>query len=250
MAHIERTDYETITAVCDHCGFRCIFNRVADLGDPGRYSGRPVACLKCHKKFHIHGDTLNPAYDLFLTAASEHFHAKRYMLCVASLAQAWELFLSAFIYLNYLYHPYSANTWDAHERVRFTQLDEQLHGAIRKFAFDRLRNVLINTVLKRVHPQTLQPSEVAIPRITAEGFYNAPSDADIDSFPDAKIRDGLNGLKALRIGELRNDVVHHNAYRPQRAEVERCCGPEIVLLRDIETGLLINHFNKRAVIRA
>jgi hypothetical protein len=250
MAQIERPDYETITAVCDHCGSRCIFNRVADLGDPGRYSGRNVTCLNCRKEFWVVGDIINPAYDLFISGANEHFHSKRYMLCVANLAQAWELFFASFASLNYLYHPYSAGMPSAGEQEQFIQLRELLDKAIGKFTFAKLRNVLLNTILKRVHPETLQASEVAIPRITTDGFRNEPSDADIENFPDAKTQDLLNGLKNLRIGELRNNVVHHDAYRPKRTEVEHCRGPEIELLKQIERGSLVPSFNKHAVIRA
>jgi hypothetical protein len=144
-----------------------------------------------------------------------------------------------------------------HEKVsltsnleRFKKLSYQLHSTIGEFTFAPLRNVLVNTILRRVHPQTLQMSESAIPRIVNERFYSEPSNVDIESFTDAAVRDLLKGLKQLQIGELRNDVIHHGAYRPQRAEVEKCRGEEIDLLHDAERALRPYGFDKRLIIRA
>lgn len=250
MAYIQKPDYETATAVCDHCGFRCVFNRIADIGHPGPYDGRYVSCFGCGEEFWICGDIINPAYDLFISSAEEAFRAKRYMLCVASLAQAWELFFSAFAYSNYLYHPYFESASLPRNLERANRLSVQLHDAMRKFTFAPLRNVLINTVLKRLHPQTLQEGEVAISRITDEGFGNDASDADVENFPDAKIRDLLKGIKHLRIGELRNKVVHHGAHRPQRAEVEKSLRDETTLMREAKRALRVYGFDEHSVVRA
>jgi len=250
MAQILQSDYETVTAVCERCGARCVFNRIADIGHPGPYAGRSVTCLHCSKDFWISGDLINPAYDLFISSAREHFEAKRYMVGLASLAQAWELFFSAFVYSNYLYHPYFMTTKSlAADLESFNQLNAQLHHATKNFTFAPLRSVLVTTILKRVHPETLQMSKIAISRISRERFDKDPRDADIDDFPDAATRSLLKGLKQLRIGQLRNKVVHHEAYRPRQEEVEKC-REEIKLLRDTEHGLRVYSYDKYSVIRA
>jgi len=47
-----------------------------------------------------------------------------------------------------------------------------------------------------------------------------PKDASIDGVGDAKVVPLLKALKATAIHTLRNRVVHKQAYRPTRAEVE------------------------------
>src|SRR5215208_6681168 len=123
--------------------------------------------------------TFNPAYDLLISSAAERFGTKRYMQCVALLAQAWEIFFSSFLYSNYLYRPFYASPELSSKVEHFNQLSSQLYDATRQFTLYPLRNTLTKTVLKGVHPQTLQESETAISRIKNENFGEAPKNEDI-----------------------------------------------------------------------
>ena len=237
MARIQHYDYETVSAVCDHCGKLCIFNRVSDIGDPGRYSGRYVECLECGESFWIYGDIINPPFELLMFAADELYAEKRYMWCVAHLGQAWEIFLRTFVYSNYLFRPFYTN---GHHPIleleRFNLLSSQLDKALEKHTFFPLRNVLINTVVNEVHPQTLGESERAIPRINGEGFGNDPKPEAICAFPDDRVRDLLLRLQQLHVGRLRNKVVHQKAYRPLREEADRC-REEMGLMYEVKQAL-------------
>ena len=232
MGEIERKDYETIAARCDGCGSLCTFNRVEDIGDPGPYhSGRYVVCTECGRPFWVFGDAIDPAYELLIFDAEEHMRRKHYMLCVMSLAQAWEMFFATFCYSNYLYRPFY-RTARYHERLeRFDDFAERLADAIRNFTFDPLRNVLVNTVVEGVRPRTLDESEVAIARIRGEDFGERPAKERVDAFADSSVRAVLLQLRGLRIGELRNRVIREDAYRPHRAEVEECAEEIRVLYR-------------------
>lgn len=232
MGEIESRDYETITARCDECGSLCTFNRVDDIGDPGPYySGCYVGCTECGRPFWIRGDAIDPAYELLLFDAEEHMRAKHYMLCVSSLAQAWEMFFATFVYSNYLYRPFYHRARYPWSPERFDDLAELLGDTLRNFTFDQLRNVLVNTVVERVRPDTLDESEVAIARIEGDNFGQRPAKARVHAFPDSSVRAVLLQLQGLRIGELRNRVVHEDAYRPHRAEVEECDDEIRVLYR-------------------
>jgi hypothetical protein len=92
------------------------------------------------------GDIINPAYELFIFAADEHFKAKRQMLYVGTLTQAWEVFFSTFAYSNYLTRPFFAHGHTVLDCERFNRLSSQLNNAIRKFAFDSLRNPFLYDV--------------------------------------------------------------------------------------------------------
>ncbi len=237
VGNIQNPDYETVTAECEHCGSLCVFNRIDDIGEPGPYDGRYVTCRECRQQFWIYGDIINPAYELLIHRAGEHFGTKRYMQCVAILAQAWEVFFSAFAYSNYLYHPFFAGPRLMRSVGRLNQLSSQLVSATRRYTFYPLRNVLTNTMIKGVHPRTLQESEAAISRISDENLGHNPTRKDIETFPKGEVRDLLEQLQQLRIGDLRNAVIHQRAYRPGRAEVEKCLTEEIGLLHRAKRAL-------------
>src|SRR5215207_972129 len=176
MGEIERKDYETITARCDECGSLSVLNRVDDIGDPGPYySGCYVGCTECGTPFWVFGDAIEPAYELLLLDAEEHMRAKQYMLCVMSLAQAWEMFFATFAYSHYLYRPFHRNARYPGRTERFDGLAKQLGDAIWNFTFHPLRNVLLNTVVEGVRPRTLDESEIAIARIRGDNFDQRPN---------------------------------------------------------------------------
>jgi hypothetical protein len=232
MGEIESKDYETITARCDGCGSLCTFNRVDDIGDPGPYySGSYVGCPECGRPFWVFGDAIEPAYELLILDAEQHMRAKHYMLCVTSLAQAWEMFFATFAYSHYVYRPFHHNARYPGRTERFDGLSKQLGDAIWSFTFHPLRNVLVNTVVEGVRPRTLDESEVAIARIKGDNFGQRPAKARVDAFSDSSVRTVLLQLQELRIGELRNRVVHKYAYRPRRGEIEECSDEIRVLYR-------------------
>ena len=244
MGEIERKDYETITARCDECGSLCTFNRIDDIGDPGPYyAGCYVGCTECGRPFWVFGDTSDPAYELLIFDAEQHLSRKHYMLCVSSLAQAWEMFFVAFVHSTYLYRPFYRHARYPERLERFDDLAEKLGDAIWNFTFDQLRNVLVNTVVEGVRPGTLDESEVAIARIRGHNFGQRPAKAHVDAFPDSSVRTVLLQLQGLRIGELRNRVVHEDAYRPHRAEVEEC-GEEILVLYRAKGRLSVRTFDE------
>jgi hypothetical protein len=244
MGEIERKDYETITARCDECGSLCTLNRIDDIGEPGPYSpGTYVSCTQCGMPFWVFGDAIDPAYELLIFDAEEHMRAKRYMLCVISLAQAWEMFFATFVYSNYLYRPFHHYARYPERPGRLDALAEQIGDAIRNFTFDPLRNVLANTVVENVRPRTLDESEVAIARIKGDNLGQPPARERVAAFPDSSIRSVIMQLQGLRIGELRDRVVREDAYRPRRAEVEEC-GDEIRILYRAKGRLAVRTFDE------
>lgn len=244
VGNIQKPDYETVTAECEHCGSRCVYNRIDDIGEPGPYAGRHIECLVCREQLWIFGDIINPAYELLVFAASERFETKRYMQCVAMLGQAWEMFFSLFAYSNYLYRPFFEDPDLDYRDEHFDRLVAQLNKTMRRFTFFSLRNALTNTMLKGVHPQTLQESEAAISKIGDENFGNDPKRVDIEHFPNEELRSLLKKLQQLKIANLRNDVVHQHAYRPRRADVEECLEEDIALLYRVKIRLPVFTFSE------
>jgi hypothetical protein len=244
MARISKADYETVTVTCDHCGKECVFNRREDFANIGPYAGENVICSYCHREFRMIGDTINAAYELFIVEAREYFRGKRYMLAVATMGQAWELFFSVFARGRYLYRPFFLGPMEQHDLDRLNSLQSELEQALRKFTLNPLRNLLVNTVVKGVAPRTLDEAALTISQIASEDLGNDPPKMVTSSVDDPDIKEVLDRMLALSIGNLRNKVVHHRAYRPLRAEVERCLEDEVCLLYRAKGALGIRSFEE------
>ncbi len=91
--------------------------------------------------------------------------ATRYMLYVTTLTRAWEMFFATFAFPNFLHRPCFADSGSGRDRERLNRLASDLGDAMRRFTSDPLRNVHINTVVKRAHPGALNESETAIANI-------------------------------------------------------------------------------------
>jgi hypothetical protein len=103
--------------------------------------------------------------------------------------------------------------------------------------------VLVNTVVEGVRPRTLDESEIAIARIRGDNLGQRPAKARVDALPDSSVRVVLLQLQDLRIGDLRNRVVHKDAYRPHRWEVEEC-SDEIGVLYRAKGRLAVRTFDE------
>jgi hypothetical protein len=246
MAHIQNADYETITVVCDHCQALNTYNRLDDIGDPGPYASRHINCLVCEKQFHICADTWMPAYQFFIHAADEQVKLKRFMPAVTQLGQAWELFFATYLYGNYAYRPFFAATPSPRDIDHLHTLTTKLHAVIVDFTFGKLRNMFTRTILNNWHPSTLAEADAALARVIAEKIWK-PVDANERAIhPVVGDRRLLDALYKLEIDGLRNRVVHKEAHRPSRVELERCQDGEIRLLYRIKRKFKVADFHEIA----
>jgi hypothetical protein len=163
MAEITEHDYETITATCDHCAVTSIFNRLEDIGRPGPYAGERITCPACSTSFNVTADIVNAKFELFLWDADRQFEAKRYMLAVAALGQAWEAFFAEFIYSTYLWRPFFMSSSIAIQRMQ--RLRERIAKAIHKLSFAKLRSIVANTIIRQIEPQDLDAAELQIAQL-------------------------------------------------------------------------------------
>ncbi len=245
MARISKADFEIIVVTCEHCGNECVYNRREDfINNIGPYAGEDVICRHCRREFRIMGDTINPTYELFIFAAREYFRGKRYMLGAASMGQAWELFFSTFAGGHYLYRPFFLSSAGRRDLDRLNSLQSKLDQVLHKYTFYPLRNLVVNSIVQAVAPQTLDEAALAIDRIASAEMGNNPSPSDISPVADLDTNHVLVGLLGLSIGELRNRVLHRRAYRPLRAEVERCLDDEVELLYRAKNVLGVRSFEE------
>jgi hypothetical protein len=125
------------------------------------------------------GDTVNAVYELFMFAAREHFASKRYMLSVATMAQAWEVFFATFAAARFVFAPFFASPDDDRDTKALNGRLGQLDHATKHFAFARWRNLLLNSVAHGINPGTMEESERAIQQIVPGGLGKEPPAAVI-----------------------------------------------------------------------
>jgi hypothetical protein len=150
------------------------------------------------------------------------------MLAVAALGQAWEAFFAEFVYSTYVWRPFFMSSSISIHRMQ--RLSERVAKGLRKLSFAKLRSLVANTIIQQIEPMDLTSAEAEVAKLDTAAIKNMPSQATIDAVADPSARELLSRLVALEVLELRNRVVHHDAYRPTRAEVSRCIDDEIRFL--------------------
>ncbi len=210
--------FENITAECPWCGKENIFNRASDLKTFEVIASRIVKCqnTQCGKHFNISGDAINPAYEMLVIDCSDLIDQKHYMQCILSLSQAYEVFFSLFLRVELLYRPYNADPnsdWN-----RLDVLKVRLYQKIQRRTFVSMRNLFLRQALSGARPRTLNEAESVINNLPDSP--SEPEDSEIDAITDRRPLEFLRALKVTKINELRNRVVHKDAYRPTLEEVE------------------------------
>jgi len=140
------TTYETFEGRCPHCGLWNVFNRVSDLKTVEPIAGVNVNCLNttCAKPVRLIYDRIGPAFEMFLSESREFWIQKRYMQCILTAVQAYEVFFAAVVYTWLLFRPFP------NQRILdlFNELSIQLYQRIRKYHFVQMRNMLFWIVLE------------------------------------------------------------------------------------------------------
>lgn len=210
--------YENFVAGCPWCGKESIFNRASDLCTFELISGRDVSCLNgnCGKRFRIVGDSANNRHEMLIFDCYELIERKHYMNCILSLTQAYEVFFSLYFRVELLYKPFCADRNQA--AVDLNRISKELYDKVKCHPFARMRALFLYYMMNPTPPKTLLEAGrviTALPKVPGE-----TDDLVIDSLGDTKLIPLLKALNATSIHTLRNSIVHKQAYRPTRDEVD------------------------------
>jgi len=219
VAYSEETKstYENFIAVCPHCQYKNIFNRVTDLNDVHPISYKEVRCSSenCKRNFNINGDLISPVYKKLIFDCYSLMKEKRYSYCILNLAQSFEVFFSLYLRVELLYKPFATERDNLEKLNRLSSL---LFETVQNFAYAKTRNIFIRTVLTDQSIGNFNDSEVFIAGI--DNLKTEPPDSLINGERNEKLRSLLMKLKYSEVPRLRNKVVHKQAYRPTLPEVE------------------------------
>jgi hypothetical protein len=210
--------YENFVGKCPRCLVKNIFNRASDLETLEAIDSRVVTCQnpQCGKQFNITADVINPAHEMLVFDCYDLISQKHYMQCVLSLAQAYEVFFSLYLRVELLYKPYAADSEGDFDRL--DALKKKLYQQVERYTFVPMRNLFLRQVLSSSRPRTLDGAESAIGALSYS--VSEPDDSELGAVTDVQLLELLRALKASKINELRNRVVHKEAYRPTLTEVE------------------------------
>jgi hypothetical protein len=161
---------------------------------------------------------------------------KRYSHCVVSLAQAFELFFSHFLYHRLVQQPLTFDP-DFPSAKDYQRLSDLLSDATEHLGYKRLRNVFFHVLLNVPALRTREEAERVI--ATIEALCNDPSDATLAGHPDPAVADLLLALKTSTVVALRNRVAHHEGYRPSLEEVERAIDETRAILFPLSARLAL-----------
>jgi hypothetical protein len=95
---------------------------------------------------------------------------------------------------------------------------EKLNDTFRRAPYVKMRSVFID-LASRASPVTLEESFGIMDSLTTVSEQG--NEWISGAFADERLRELMLRLKALKIHELRNDVVHKDAYRPTRETVDQ-----------------------------
>lgn len=217
IAEGRRTSYENFVAECPLCGHECIFNRASDLCTFEPIAGLDVSCLneECGQPFRLVGDSVNERHEMLIYDCHELLERKHYMNCVLNLALAYGTFFSLFLRVELLYKPFAA---DPDQLDRLNLLSKKLENKIKGYTFHPMRALFLWQIIKQRSAATFDEAEEIIKAFP--DYPKDPKDSEIEALSDTKLIPLLKALKDTTIHELRNRVVHKQAYRPTREEVE------------------------------
>jgi hypothetical protein len=224
-------EYERLTVPCHVCGHSNIINRAADLGYTGFAIGRETSCEnpECTSTVRVTLETANPDYEQMMWEAYGLRAEKRYMLAVAVLAQAFEMFFALAVRVMLVHHVANfSNSTD--DEVR--RLDETLFEATKKYTYGRMRNLFTSLAL-RPRPASLKEAQQLISRDKISGLCERQTDEALRTIADQHLGALLLQLDGLSIGDLRNQVVHKHAYRPTLDELNESLDSAIHLTGDL-----------------
>lgn len=222
VARNKRASYENFVAECPSCGKESIFNRASDLGTLKPIAGRDVSCQStdCRKPFRILGDSVNSAHEMLIFDCYDLLERKHYMNCILSLALAYEVFFSLFFRVELLYKPFATDP--DQDLADLNRLSEDLREKLQKHTFAPMRALFLQHIVAGRSSKDLADAAAVVAGLPDSP--RDPKDTAIESLGDAKLVPLLKALKATSINTIRNRVVHKQAYRPTRDEVDTAIG--------------------------
>lgn len=167
------------------------------------------------------------------------------MYCIINLCQACEAFFMKGIEIKLLWEPWKEKIFERSTDI-LNCYSYKLHKKIKDYTYSKLRNAFFDLYLynKSFHSQT-----------EIDNYINAidcfakiePADKDIQKYRDSKTQDLFLDLKKLKIGKMRNKVVHKYGFRPNIKDVKKYLEEVSNVVFGLQTKLKIDEIQDEAL---
>jgi hypothetical protein len=168
--------------------------------------------------FWINNDSINAPHEMLIFDVRELYERKHYMSCILNLAQAYEVFFRLYFEVEMLFKTFAADP----DLNKLNRLSEELDKKMKKYAFDDMRELFLQHVVKGASPKNLTEAAKYVGRVSKpQKQKKKDMKTAIENIADKKLVALLKAVKKTKIHEIRNCVVHGRAYRPTQDEVEQ-----------------------------
>lgn len=221
-----RWDYEAARLTCSRCGMAQVFHRGDDIGDFGPIDGKEVACSECGTAIWLSGDWVFPPEQFLLMEANRLIAEKRYMSAVLLSAQSYEVFGARFLREVLVDAPTKAEAPVPDGETLSARLNrrmEKLSDHIGKLTWEPLQKAVRKVVAGYPRILGVNP-DCIVETALGSGNRNVAADGDpIETSPEfLAVWMRNTSRRPGQPANLRNKIVHKEAYRPSGEEARFC----------------------------
>ena len=214
-SEIKIAGYENIYVDCPYCKKENIFNRVSDLKTNRCIVSLNVICQFCKKEFHISNDKLMfPEFLSFLDELEVLKKQKNYRLYILTLCQGIECFLEQAIINKILDR--NSNLRDEDGKIDIKKYNKELKELYDKKTMYDLCQKGFKKEFKKAAFNDLR--EMFLFLFDDE---RKNDNGNLKKLKEDKREKSFKEIKDTNINEMRNKVIHKQAYRPSLEEIEK-----------------------------
>jgi len=233
-------NYENFSPICPYCQRRNIFNRVDDLKTVRPISHKVVKCQlsDCGKTFQINSDLASERHKYLIMDCYELMNTKRYMYCILNLCQAFESYFSLFFRVKLIFETFKKGIFTSDDDLNMFLTN--LQNELKNYSYIKLRNAFFNYFIDIPQINTKEDLSNQISIFPKSKFSKTPPKKLLLSIQPPALSEKFLLLYDFDINEIRNQVVHGNAYRPGREIVENYLNHSRMILFGIDRHIKLN----------
>jgi len=214
-SQIKIAGYENIYVDCPYCKKENIFNRMSDLKTNRCIVSLNVICQFCKKEFHISNDKLiYPKFQSILDELEVIKKQKNYRLYILTLCQGIECFFEQAIMNKILDR--NAALRNEEGKIDIKRYNEEQDKLYKKTIYDLCQKGSKKNEFKNA---TFNDLRIIFLYIFDDERKN--DNGNLKKLKEDKREKSFKAIEDTKINEIRNKVIHKQAYRPSLEEIEK-----------------------------
>ena len=227
-AEIKIAGYENIYVDCPYCKKDNIFNRISDLQNNNCISRLDnIKCQFCERDFSILGDTItNTKFRWFIDELPIFKKRKEYRLYILNLCQGIECFFSQAIINKLIYR--NSDLRDEAGKIILEKWNKARNDLDKKTVYDLIgkdSNELLKT--KKDKRKEIIFKKASFDQLCqifrfqyGEEKEKVNDNGNLSKMKEDKRKEFFELIEKTKVNEMRNKIIHKQAYRPSLGEIE------------------------------